>query len=138
MARAIPRLRLVVAAGPRAPVEERQQGGLEVRRYLPRLYEHLACSDAAFIQGGLSTGMELIALRRPFVSFPLHNHFEQRFHVARRFRRYGHMAQMDYKEITPDGLVEAVRRQLGASLEYRPVAPGGAQRAAEVVSRVLG
>ncbi len=138
MARAIPRLRLVVAAGPRAPVEERQQGGLEVRRYLPRLYEHLACSDAAFIQGGLSTGMELIALRRPFVSFPLHNHFEQRFHVARRFRRYGHMAQMDYKEITPDGLVEAVRRQLGASLEYRPVAPGGAQRAAEMVSRVLG
>jgi pimeloyl-ACP methyl ester carboxylesterase len=138
MARAIPRLHLLVVAGPRAPIDERRQDGPDVRRYLPRLHEHLACADAALIQGGLSTGMEMIALRRPFVSFPLRNHFEQRFHVARRFRRYGHTEQMDYDEITPESLGDAVRRQLGAPCGYTPVAPGGAKRAAEMVARVLG
>jgi pimeloyl-ACP methyl ester carboxylesterase/predicted glycosyltransferase len=138
MARAIPHLHLVVVAGPRAPLEERRQGGLEVRRYLPDLPEHLACCDGALIQGGLSTGMELIALRRPFISFPLHNHFEQRLHVARRFRRFGHTAQMDYHEITPEGLADAVRRQLAAPASYTPVARGGVQQAAKMVARVLG
>jgi pimeloyl-ACP methyl ester carboxylesterase/predicted glycosyltransferase len=138
MDRAIPRLRLVAVAGPRAPLEERRQNGLEVRRYLPQLYEHLACCDGAVIQGGLSTGMELIALQRPFISFPLHNHFEQRLHVARRFRRYGHTAEMDYHEITPEGLAGAVGRQLTAPVNYSPIPPGGAERAAEMVARVLG
>ena len=82
--------------------------------------------------------MELIALRRPFISFPLHNHFEQRLHVARRFRRYGHTAEMDYHEITPEGLAGAVRRQLTAPVNYSPIPPGGAERAAEMVARVLG
>jgi pimeloyl-ACP methyl ester carboxylesterase/UDP:flavonoid glycosyltransferase YjiC (YdhE family) len=138
MARAIPGLHLVVVAGPRASLGERRHHGLEIRGYLPSLHEHLACCDAALIQGGLSTGMELIALRRPFISFPLHNHFEQRLHVARRLRRFGHTAQMDYHEITPDGLAEAVRQRLAVPANYAPVAPGGVERAAELVAGVLG
>jgi hypothetical protein len=36
------------------------------------------------VQGGLSTTMELVACRRPFLYFPLRNHFEQNVHVAHR------------------------------------------------------
>jgi pimeloyl-ACP methyl ester carboxylesterase/UDP-N-acetylglucosamine:LPS N-acetylglucosamine transferase len=138
LARTIPNLRLVVVAGPRARVSTDGGGHVDVQGYLPDLYQHLACCDAAVAQGGLTTGMELIALRRPFLSFPLRNHFEQRFHVARRLRRYGHAAQMDYQEVSPEGLAEGVRRALAAPIEYSPVASGGAARAAELVARVLG
>jgi len=141
LARAIPGLHLLVVAGPRNPLPERAHGtdgGVEVRGYVPDLFEHLACCDLALIHGGLSTGMELIALGRPFVSFPLRNHFEQRFHVARRLRRYGHAAEMDYRELAPEALAEAVRRWAGTRPEYRPIEPGGARRAAEMIARVLG
>ena len=138
LARAIPRLHLVVVAGPRNPVSERREDRLEIRGHLPDLYQHLACCDAAIVQGGLTTGMELVALRRPFLSFPLRNHFEQRFHVARRLRRFGHTGQMDYQEVTPEDLAEAVRRTLDTPCDYAPVPPGGARRAAAIVARMLG
>jgi hypothetical protein len=73
-----------------------------------------ACSpsDVALVQGGLTTTMELVALGRPFVAFPLRNHFEQRLHVRHRLDRYG------------------ARRWLVAALTeppaYRPVATDGA------------
>jgi hypothetical protein len=53
-------------------------------------------------------------------------------------RRFGHTAQMDYHEITPDGLAEAVRQRLAVPANYAPVAPGGVERAAELVAGVLG
>ena len=53
------------------------------RPNLPRL---LAASDVALVQGGLTTTMELVALGRPFVAFPLRNHFEQRLHVRHQRR----------------------------------------------------
>ncbi|HKV44267.1 MAG TPA: alpha/beta fold hydrolase [bacterium] len=138
LARAIPHLRLLVVAGPRASMPADRGSHVEVRGYLPDLYQHLACCDAAVVQGGLTTGMELIALRRPFLSFPLRNHFEQRFHVARRLRRYGHAAQMNYLEVSPEGLAAGVARALATPIEYSPVAPGGAVHTAESVARVLG
>jgi len=138
LARAIPRLRLVIVAGPRTPVEAYRGAGLDVRGYLPDLHEHLACCDAAITHGGLTTGMELIALRRPFLSFPLRNHFEQRFHVARRLRRYGHGAEMDYRQTTTETLAQATQRALAGPVDYAAVPVGGATRAAEIVSRVLG
>lgn len=137
MRREIPDLHLVVAAGPRIPLEAPPAQGLDVRGHLPDLYRHLACCDLAIVQGGLSTGMELIALGRPFISFPLHNHFEQRIHVAGRLRRHGHAAQLDYRETTPDRLAACVREGLSAPAAYRPVAPGAAGRAADMIAKVL-
>ncbi len=144
LARDLRRLRLVVVGGPRNPVGDPRDrragegGAPELRGYVPDLYQHLACCDLALVQGGLSTTMELVALRRPFISFPLHNHFEQRFHVAGRLRRHGHSAQMDYREITPDGLAAAIRTRLSAPTNYRPIEGGAARRAAELIAKVLG
>ena len=47
-----------------------------------QLYRHLAACDLAVVQGGLTTTMELTAVGRPFLYFPLANHFEQQLHVA--------------------------------------------------------
>src|SRR5206468_1033800 len=74
---------------PRAiePVE-----GMEAVGYVHDLFRTLACCDLAVVQGGLTTTMELVANRRPFISIPLRNHFEQNHHVVHRLRRYGAQA----------------------------------------------
>ena len=58
--------------------------GVEVRAFVPDLYRHLAACDLAVVQGGLTTTMELAAARRPFLYFPLRDHFEQNRHVRHR------------------------------------------------------
>ena len=85
----VPGLRMVVVAGPRIDPDSLPSfPGIEVHAYVDGLYEHLAACDLAVVQGGLTTCMELVANRRPFLYFPLRNHFEQNFHVRHRLDRY--------------------------------------------------
>ena len=52
MKRQEPALRLILVAGPRLPTDAfAEQDGLEVRPYGHNLFEHLACSDLALVQG---------------------------------------------------------------------------------------
>jgi UDP:flavonoid glycosyltransferase YjiC (YdhE family) len=68
---------MVIVCGPRIdPASVRAPAGVDVRGYVPRLYEHFAACDAAVVQGGGTTTLELTALRRPFIYLPLENHFE--------------------------------------------------------------
>ena len=46
--------------------------------------------------------MELAAAKRPFLYFPLRNHFEQNFHVRHRLDRYGAGRCMDSGATDPD------------------------------------
>jgi pimeloyl-ACP methyl ester carboxylesterase len=86
----VPELRMIAVAGPRIDPESLPSvDGLEVRAYVHDLYRHLAASDLAVVQGGLTTSMELTANKRPFLYFPLRHHFEQNFHVRHRLNRYG-------------------------------------------------
>ena len=81
--RKIPDLRMVLVCGPRLPVEDIEvPDGIEVKGYVPALYEHFAASDLVIVQGGGTATLELTALRRPFLYFPLANHCEQQIHVA--------------------------------------------------------
>ena len=83
-------LRMIVVAGPRIDPEALgASDGVEVRAFVPDLYRHLAACDLAVVQGGLTTTMELAAAQRPFLYFPLRNHFEQNRHVRHRLERYG-------------------------------------------------
>ena len=89
--------------------------------YVPDLYRHLAACDVAVVQGGLTTCMELTALRKPFVYVPLRHHFEQNFHVRARLDRYGagrHLPTSD--ALDPDGLAEAIAKEVGREVAYRP------------------
>jgi pimeloyl-ACP methyl ester carboxylesterase/predicted glycosyltransferase len=136
--RALPQLRMVVVAGPRIdPTSLPAHEGLEYHGYIPRLYRHLAVCDLAIVQGGLTTTMELTAARRPFLYFPLRNHFEQNYHVRHRLDRYRAGQYMDYAETDPDGIAAAIAAHVGAAVDYLEVETDGAARAAAMIAGLL-
>lgn len=138
MKRAEPGLRLVLVAGPRIPPDAFPRvDGIDVRPYVHNLFEHLACADLALVQGGLSTCMELVATRRPYLSFPLANHFEQRLHVRRRLANYGADRALDYATLDADTLADRALEAMHAPVRYRAVETDGAARAARRIADVL-
>ncbi len=138
MKRQAPELRMILVAGPRVPADAFPQlDGLEVRPYVHNLFEHLACCDLALVQGGLSTCMELVATRRPFLSFPLKNHFEQNVHVRRRLANYGADRSLDYSAVSAEALANKALAALHEPVRYKPVETDGAARAAMRIAQVL-
>jgi pimeloyl-ACP methyl ester carboxylesterase/predicted glycosyltransferase len=134
----VPGLRTLVVAGPRIdPASLPHVDGLEVRGYVHELYRHLAAADMAVVQGGLTTTMELVAARTPFLSLPLASHFEQRYHVRHRLDRYGARDWLDYADATPERLSGAIAAGIGSQPDYRPIAPGGADRAAALIAELI-
>ena len=125
----VPELRMIVVAGPRIdPAAFLEADGLEVHAYVHNLYRHLAACDLAVVQGGLTTAMELTANQRPFLYFPLRNHFEQNFHVRHRLERYGAGRRMDYETATPTVIAEAIATEIGrpsTTGRWRPTGPRG-------------
>ncbi|MFT3663463.1 alpha/beta fold hydrolase [Piscinibacter sp.] len=139
MKRELPELRLILVTGPRLDTEGfAPQRGLELRPYVHNLFEHLACCDLALVQGGLSTTMELVATRRPFLSFPLQRHFEQCVHVRRRLANYAADRSMDYAAtLDPEALARRALEAMHQPVRYRPVETDGAARAALRIAQVL-
>ncbi|HEX6348544.1 MAG TPA: alpha/beta fold hydrolase [Candidatus Dormibacteraeota bacterium] len=136
--RRMPAAEMLLACGPRLdPAEFSAQPGVRAVGYVHELAKTLACCDLAVVQGGLSTTMELVANRRPFVYIPLRNHFEQNRHVAYRIQRYGGPAPTDYDEATPDRLAALMADRVGAPVEYEQIQPGAARRAAELIAGVV-
>jgi pimeloyl-ACP methyl ester carboxylesterase/predicted glycosyltransferase len=134
----VPELRMVVVAGPRIdPRSLPEHPGLEVRPYVHDLYKHLAACDLAVVQGGLTTAMELTANKRPFLSFPLRHHFEQTFHVRHRLERYGAGRVMDFETDGPAEIARAIAEEIGRPVDYLPVDPTGAARAAAAIGELL-
>ena len=136
--RRIPDLRMIAVAGPRIdPALLAAPRGVEVRGYVPDLYAHLAVADLAVVQGGLTTTMELAAAGRPFLYFPLRNHFEQNRHVRHRLERYRAGRCMDYETSTPEVIAAAMADELGRPVTSLPVETDGARRAAELIASVV-
>lgn len=137
-ARRVNGLRMIAVAGPRIdPASLGAAPGVEVRAYVPNLYQHLAACDLAVVQGGLTTTMELTAARRPFLYFPLRNHFEQNRHVRQRLARYGAGRYMDYDESPPEVIAAAIAEDIDAPVDYRPVESDGAARAAALIAPLI-
>jgi UDP-N-acetylglucosamine:LPS N-acetylglucosamine transferase len=131
-------LQMIAVAGPRIDPASLPSGdGLDVRGYVPDLHRHLAAADVAIVQGGLTTTMELVAARRPFLYFPLANHFEQQRHVTHRLDRYRAGRRMDYRQTDPDLLAAAIVEELASPADYLPVGTGGAARAAALIAELL-
>jgi predicted glycosyltransferase len=138
MKKQVPELRMVLVAGPRLASDAfTEHPGLEVRPYVHNLFEHLACSDLALVQGGLSTCMDLVATRRRFLSFPLERHFEQCIHVRHRLRNYCADCAVRLRELDADGLAEKALQAMHAPITYQPVETDGAARAARAILEVM-
>jgi predicted glycosyltransferase len=137
-ARRVNGLRMIAVAGPRIdPAVLDAPRGVEVRAYVPELYKHLAACDLAVVQGGLTTTMELAATRRPFLYFPLRNHFEQNRHVRHRLDRYGAGRCMDYATSTSETIADAIAAEMDRPVDWRPVESDGAARAAALIAPLI-
>ncbi len=135
---AVPELRMVAVAGPRIDPESLpSMPGLEVRGYVSDLHRHLAVCDVAVVQGGLTTTMELAAAQRPFLYFPLRNHFEQNFHVRHRLDRYGAGRYMEYAGADREAVAAGIAAEVGRPVRYRPVETDGAHRAAAMIAQLV-
>jgi pimeloyl-ACP methyl ester carboxylesterase/UDP:flavonoid glycosyltransferase YjiC (YdhE family) len=133
-----PEARMLMVTGPRIdPAELPDVEGLDRTGYVSNLFEHLACADAAVVQGGLSTTMELVAVGRPFVYFPLRHHWEQQHFVAHRLDRYRAGIRMDFASTSPADLSAAMIRALASKPRYRRIPRGGAQQAAERIAALI-
>ncbi|MFI5373947.1 MAG: alpha/beta fold hydrolase [Candidatus Rokuibacteriota bacterium] len=134
----IPEARLVLVGGPRLSEMEPAWGPrVEVRDFVPDLFEHHAAADLAIVQGGLTTTMELAALRTPFLYFPLRHHFEQQLHVARRLDRLGAGVRLDYDRTSPEALGAAMLEYLGKPVHSAEVPLDGTDRAARLIAALL-
>ena len=136
--RRVPGLRMIVVAGPRIdPASLPHHPGLEIVPYVHNLYRHLAACDLAIVQGGLTTAMELTSRKRPFLYFPLRHHFEQNFHVRHRLERYRAGRCIDFSQVTPEAIAEAIAGEIGRTVDYRDVETDGARRAAVRLAEML-
>jgi pimeloyl-ACP methyl ester carboxylesterase/predicted glycosyltransferase len=131
-------LRMLVVAGPRVDTTALPApDGVEIRGFVPELPQHLAACDAAIVQGGLTTTMELVAARTPFLYFPLGHHFEQQRHVRHRLERHRAGRCMSYDDADADAIAAALVDQLATACDYLPVPDDGARRAATMLTELL-
>jgi predicted glycosyltransferase len=134
----IPDLQMVLVCGPRlAPDSLDVPEGLDIRGYIPSLHEHMAACDLAIVQAGGSTTLELTALRRPFIYFPIEGHCEQEIQIANRLARHGAGFKMLRSDTTPSILAEVIVSKLGTEVSYPPIAVNGARVAAEEIDALL-
>jgi hypothetical protein len=139
LAERLPGVRMLLVCGPRIdPATITVPHGPELCGMVPELYKHLAVCDLAVVQGGGSTTLELTALRKPFLFFPVEGQSEQEITVANRLARHGSGIRMSQSSTTAQSLARTVLSTIGHDITYPPICPDGARRAAEVIYDRLG
>jgi UDP:flavonoid glycosyltransferase YjiC (YdhE family) len=131
-------LQMVLVCGPRLDHGALQvPRGVKVEGYVPALYKHLAACDLAVVQGGGTVTLELTALRRPFVFFPIEGHCEQEVYVADRLARHQAGVRMRQSATSPALLAEVILRNMRAPARWPEIPVDGARLAAEAVLGLL-
>ena len=134
----IPDFHMLLVLGPELPPDYvKAIDGVSVTGYLPNLYKHLAAADLAIVTGGGTITLELMALKKPFLYFPLENHFEQEIAVTDRCKRYGAGTRMKFSKTSPELLAKQVISNIGKTVDYGSVPVYGAKKAAKLISEFL-
>jgi hypothetical protein len=133
-AQLLPGLRMVLVCGPRIdPATLDVPQGPERHGMVPDLYKHLAVCDLAVVQGGGTTTLEVTALRRPFLFFPIEGQSEQEVTIASRLARQGAGVRMTQGLTTPSSLADAIVANVGREVTHAPIPAEGARRAARII-----
>lgn len=133
----LPELQMVLICGPRIdPNSITITDGIEVKGYVPRLYEHFAACDLAIVQGGGTTTTELVSLNKNFLYFPLEGHFEQKV-VSDKLTSIGAGIKMNFSETNERSLAETVLQSIGKAVDYQKISVDGAVKAAETIQSLL-
>jgi len=134
----LPDLKMILVVGPRLSSDEIDTPeGVEKIEYIDELYKHYACCDLAIVQGGGSSTIELTALQRPFIYFPLKRHAEQELHVRCRQKRYGAGVMMTLGETSVDLLAATALENIGRESQYIKIPCDGAKKAARLIAEAL-
>lgn len=130
----VPGLRMLLVCGPRLdPASLDVPDAVERAGMVPDLWRHFAACDLAITQGGGTTTLELEALRRPFIYFPLKGHAEQELTIAPRLARHGAGVRMTLESTTPESLARVIIDNLGKPPEHPPIPVDGARLAAQAI-----
>jgi len=133
----IPDLHAVFVTGPRLSANSiNLPEGIELKGFIPRLYEHFAACDLAIVQGGATSTLELTALRRPFIYFPLEGHCEQA-NVSRILSQRGAGVKMILSKTSPELLADQILKLIGTNVTYPDIPMDGAQKAAQLLVKLL-
>lgn len=133
----LPSIHMVLVAGPRLETRGLQlPSEVVVREFVPDLYKHFAACDLAIVQGGATSTLELTALERPFIYFPLEGHSEQSS-VARVLRRHGAGVEMKQSDTSPALLAGRIVDMLGSNAAYSRIPTDGAYRAAQHIVQLM-
>jgi UDP:flavonoid glycosyltransferase YjiC (YdhE family) len=125
---------MVIVCGPGVdPKEIAVPEGVIVKGYVPQLYKHLACADICVTQCGGTTTLELTALQKPFIYFPLEEQFEQMNTVADRCKRLDAGIEMRFYETSSKVLAETIIDNIGKQVSYNIKDIDGAENAAKLV-----
>lgn len=134
----IPNLRMILVCGPRIDPDSLDvPKGIEIKGYIANLIEYFAACDLAIVQAGGTTTLELTALKRPFLYFPLEHHCEQQVHVANRLAQHRAGVKMSYNNTTPESLAGSIVNNIGKEVNYESIPTDGALNAAEKIKRIL-
>jgi UDP-N-acetylglucosamine:LPS N-acetylglucosamine transferase len=136
--KSIPTLRMILICGPRVPSDSVQAPeGVKVVGYMPNLYRHMGAADLCIVSGGGTITLELTALKRPFLYFPLEQHFEQEVDVANRCQRHKAGFRMTCSKTTPESLSEAIVSNIGKTVDYASIPIDGSKEAAKIIWKIL-
>ena len=134
----LPNLRMILVCGPHlSPNSIQAIEGIDVRGYVPELFKHFAAADLAIVAGGGTITLELTALKKPFLYFPLRQHFEQEKAVSPRIERHKAGVKMDFSRTSPESLTHAVLSNFRKRVNYALFPTNGAENAAFLINQVL-
>ncbi len=94
-------------------------------------------ADLCVVSGGGTITLELTALEKPFLYFPLEQHFEQEVSVARRCQRHGAGVRMVCSKTTPELFAETVFSNIDKKVDYAKIPIDGSKEAAKRIKEFL-
>ncbi len=131
-------LQMILVCGPRVPPETvKAPEGVKVLGYVPKLYQHLGAADLCIVCGGGTITLELTALEKPFLYFPLEKHFEQEVNVANVCQRHRAGVRMTCSKTAPEVLAGAIILEIGKTVDYAKIPINGAKVAAGMIAELL-
>jgi UDP-N-acetylglucosamine:LPS N-acetylglucosamine transferase len=134
----IPNVKMILVCGPRLSAESiKAPEGVDVLGYVPNLYRLMGAADLCIVTGGGTITLELTALEKPFIYFPLEQHFEQEVSVASRCKRHRAGVKMVCSTTSPELLAEAVFSNINKEVDYVKIPIDGSKEAAKRINELL-
>jgi len=134
----IPNIRMILVCGPRLSTENiNAPQGVDVLGYVPNLYRHMGAADLCIVSGGGTITLELTALEKPFLYFPLEQHFEQEVSVAGRCQRHRAGVKMVCSKTTPELLAETVFSNIDKEVDYAKIPINGSKEIAKKINELF-